>query len=593
MNQNKDIRVTVRLTPEQYESIRNRAASAMMTPSAYIRAAAMRHKVTVIPGLKEISHERKGIGRNLNQLTLLANAGAVTTVYLTETFKQLAHIYNKLTINSRSSGNRRAGSVATVNFIPYKSQSKAALSGVLRYVEQEKKTLTDTGQQFISGQKCTPQLALQEFIATREMHRKKSPVWFYHYTQSFSPEERIAGKEAHELAKAFAAQAWPESEVLISTHIDAAHIHTHFIVNAVCPTSGKMLRQGPNTLRELRQLSDRLCQAHGFYTLKPYEKSGAKLSSREYRAAQKIESWKFQLMAAINASMKQAGSREEFILAMRRRGYEMTWTPERKAITFTCPNGMKCRDNRLHQEKYRKGNLELEFAMRKQITEELSAGGLDRCEHGESGADGGHPLSAHRLRDSQGAERGGIQANTAGGEVPAGAVPEDGAPCHEGRTDKILPHTSGDREAVHRTSGQPAGGGQPENHGGDADPNRTGWEDAREIYLRCFQSPGLRETGAWQRDPGTAAEDHRPDGRGLPGLPAPVRLGLGALAAAAELTEEDEDPEDRQRRIEARRDAELIGTLAGAAAGLAAAGWERHRLRQKEAKESEMTLGGM
>lgn len=186
--------------------------------------------------------------------------------------------------------------MATVNFIPYKSQSKAALSGVLRYVEQEKKTLTETGQQFISGQNCTPQLALQEFIATREMHRKESPVWFYHYAQSFSPEERIAGKEAHELAKAFSAQAWPESEVLISTHIDAAHIHTHFIVNAVCPASGKMLRQGPNTLRELRQLSDRLCQAHGFSTLKPYEKSGAKLSSREYRAAKKIESWKFQLI---------------------------------------------------------------------------------------------------------------------------------------------------------------------------------------------------------------------------------------------------------------------------------------------------------
>lgn len=36
--------------------------------------------------------------------------------------------------------------MATVNFIPYKRQSKAALNGVLRYVEQEKKTLTETGQ---------------------------------------------------------------------------------------------------------------------------------------------------------------------------------------------------------------------------------------------------------------------------------------------------------------------------------------------------------------------------------------------------------------------------------------------------------------
>ena len=42
----------------------------------------------------------------------------------------------------------------------------------------------------------------------------KSPVWFYHYTQSFSPQEPITGPQAHQLAKEFAEQAWPESQVL-------------------------------------------------------------------------------------------------------------------------------------------------------------------------------------------------------------------------------------------------------------------------------------------------------------------------------------------------------------------------------------------
>ena len=149
--------------------------------------------------------------------------------------------------------------MATITFIKYQKQSAGALRGVAQYVSQDEKTLDESGSQLISGQNCTPQLAGREFIATRDMHRKKSPVWFYHYVQSFSPEEKISGNQAHQLAQKFAAKAWPDSEVLIATHLDAEHIHSHFIINAVCWESGHMLRQGPNTLRRLRHLSDELC----------------------------------------------------------------------------------------------------------------------------------------------------------------------------------------------------------------------------------------------------------------------------------------------------------------------------------------------
>ena len=66
------------------------------------------------------------------------------------------------------------------------------------------------------------------------------------YIQSFSPDEVITRDQAHQLVKGFAARAWPDSEVLIATHLDAEHIHSHFVINAVCWESGKMLRQGPN-----------------------------------------------------------------------------------------------------------------------------------------------------------------------------------------------------------------------------------------------------------------------------------------------------------------------------------------------------------
>ena len=45
-------------------------------------------------------------------------------------------------------------------------------------------------------------------------------------------------EQAHKIAKEFAARAWPENEVVIATHVDAEHIHSHFVVNAVCFETG-------------------------------------------------------------------------------------------------------------------------------------------------------------------------------------------------------------------------------------------------------------------------------------------------------------------------------------------------------------------
>ncbi len=87
--------------------------------------------------------------------------------------------------------------MATVTFIKYQKQSAGTLHGVVGYVSQKQKTVQEDGQQLVSGQNCTPQLAAQEFFATRQMHRKDGPIWFYHYVQSFSPEEEITGALAH------------------------------------------------------------------------------------------------------------------------------------------------------------------------------------------------------------------------------------------------------------------------------------------------------------------------------------------------------------------------------------------------------------
>ena len=96
----KENRITVRFTDDQIKTISEKAASAQMTPSAYIRAAAMRHKVVVVDSLREMTHEVRGIGRNLNQLTILANEGRFTSPDLSGMVDKLDKIYGQLYILS-------------------------------------------------------------------------------------------------------------------------------------------------------------------------------------------------------------------------------------------------------------------------------------------------------------------------------------------------------------------------------------------------------------------------------------------------------------------------------------------------------------
>ena len=90
---NKDIRITFRVTPEDYERIKSKADQARMSVSAYVRAAALRHKVVVVDGLKEHTHELKGIGRSMNQLTILAHEGRISVVDLGSVFSALEKNY--------------------------------------------------------------------------------------------------------------------------------------------------------------------------------------------------------------------------------------------------------------------------------------------------------------------------------------------------------------------------------------------------------------------------------------------------------------------------------------------------------------------
>lgn len=357
--------------------------------------------------------------------------------------------------------------MATVTFIKYEKQSAGALHGVAAYVSQKNKTMQEDGRLLISGQNCTPRLAAQEFLVTRAAHRKKSPVWFYHYVQSFSPDEPVTGELAHEIAKAFAARAWPESEVLIATHTDREHIHSHFIVNSVCFDSGRMLRQGPGTLARLRSISDELCAAHGLSVLPKQEPKTQRLGTREYRSAAKGESWKFRLMNTIDMCMRCARTRDAFIELMKSEGYQVRWETNRKSITYTAPGGMRCRDDRLHDEKYLKEAMEREFGIRAEII----SGTAQTAQHtGAANADTG-------------------STSHAGGMVGAAGNPQCAVPARGGA---VRPGGGVTQKTAYHTDSS-ADRGDPVGASDAAGSGATGWEAEREALFSAQATPAAPE----------------------------------------------------------------------------------------------------
>jgi hypothetical protein len=255
--------------------------------------------------------------------------------------------------------------VATVIFIKESRQNPSAMRAVINYCQQEYKTFDSRSKrQLVSGINCDGANSFREFMATKKVYGKADGIFFYQYAQSFSPTEELTPEQAHEISMEFAERAWPGQEILVATHCDANHLHSHFVINSVSFESGKKLRQSPSTLRQLRALSDEICLAHGLSVLTPYENGGRRISNREYRARMRGNSWKQKLAEDIDKSMEYSGSRDEFVRAMSILGYRMTWTDERKYLTFHCPNGRSCRDKSLHDEKYLKNNIENELDYR-------------------------------------------------------------------------------------------------------------------------------------------------------------------------------------------------------------------------------------
>ena len=94
MRKNKQF--SIRISEQDLETVRRKAAQAHMTQSAYVTACCLGKRIVIMDGLKEVLRQQKAIGNNLNQLTVLANMGKVQFANLDFAVQEFSKINTSL-----------------------------------------------------------------------------------------------------------------------------------------------------------------------------------------------------------------------------------------------------------------------------------------------------------------------------------------------------------------------------------------------------------------------------------------------------------------------------------------------------------------
>lgn len=202
-------------------------------------------------------------------------------------------------------------------------------------------------------------LALQ-FKAVRFAFDKDSGILAHHYVQSFSPNENITPELAHQIGVELAEKVAPGFQVVVATHIDKDHIHTHLIINSVSYKTGMKWKGDLRTRMNMRAESDKLCKKYGLTTIDT--KSGLRgIDQATQKLAEKGKSWKVELCNALDEAIMLCHSKEQFISFMKSKGFEITRYTDRH-ITFQKVGEQKgIRADTLAKQfgdKYTKENLE-------------------------------------------------------------------------------------------------------------------------------------------------------------------------------------------------------------------------------------------
>ena len=170
---------------------------------------------------------------------------------------------------------------------------------------------------------CDPGFAYQQMMDTKRELGKLDGRQCYHIIQSFVPGE-ITPELALQIATEFAEEYLAGYQVVIGTHTDRHHIHSHILFNSVNHETGEKYHCSKNEYyQQIRAVSDRLCREHGLSVI--IQGDGQKsMSYIEWlRQSKGQPTYRSMLEADLKASIEESNSIGDFFRLMERKGHEI------------------------------------------------------------------------------------------------------------------------------------------------------------------------------------------------------------------------------------------------------------------------------
>lgn len=216
-----------------------------------------------------------------------------------------------------------------LDYVQDKEKTALSLSAAIDYALNRDKTESTCFETAIN---CELETTYQDMLATKRRWGKAGRQrQGYHIIQSFAPGE-VTPDIAHAVGVEFAQRLLGDRyEVVITTHLNKAHLHNHVVFNSVSFTDGAMYRdQLKDYFVGIRGTSDAICQAHGLSVIEP----GGSKQGRHYSewTAEKAGTPTIReaIRQDIDAILSQSYTYKTFLEELRRRGYEVKNGPNVK-----------------------------------------------------------------------------------------------------------------------------------------------------------------------------------------------------------------------------------------------------------------------
>lgn len=107
------------------------------------------------------------------------------------------------------------------------------------------------------------------------------------------------------------------NEVVVATHDNKQHIHSHFVINSVSFKDEKRYYDNKNTYKNFRDTSDKLCMEYGFKVVEPRNTGKPYYAWRNEPSKRKI------IIKDVERCLRDARTVEAFYKNLKNIGYEV------------------------------------------------------------------------------------------------------------------------------------------------------------------------------------------------------------------------------------------------------------------------------